>query len=239
MSYFFYKRKLTLYNLTAQTSTKPGYFAIWTELTSGRASNEIASAFVAILNKVVEDHPSVTDIACWFDISVPQNRNSHISQAILELLWKHAEINSILLQYSMVGHSCVQLVDCMHKQIEDDLRVTELYSTISFLKLLIKVNRKKPYRVIQLGQSNFKNYMNASKLLQFSLIPYTKVYQHKLTNDDLHCVQYKLSHGNDSFEEVCWKKGNYTTKEYQTESDANSISATGRENYRSTKTNSR
>ena len=29
------------------------------------------------------------------------------------------------------------------------------------------------------------------------------------------------------FEEICWKKGNYTTKEYQTESDANSIGATG------------
>ena len=53
-----------------------------------------------------------------------------------------------------------------------------------------------------MGQSDFKDYMNASKLLQFSLIPYTKVYQLKFTNGDLHCVRYKLSHGNDSFEAV-------------------------------------
>ena len=53
-----------------------------------------------------------------------------------------------------------------------------------------------------MGQSDFKDYMNASKLLQFSLIPYTKVYQLKFTNDDLHCVQNKLSHGNDSCEAV-------------------------------------
>ena len=36
---FFYKRKLNLYNLTAITSDKQGYCAIWTELTSGRAGN--------------------------------------------------------------------------------------------------------------------------------------------------------------------------------------------------------
>ena len=129
-------------------------------MTSGRAGNDIASAFVAILNKVVEDHPSVTDIVCWSDSCVPQNRNSHISQAILEFQWKHADINSILLKYSLVGHSCVQEVDYMHKQIEDDMRVAEFYSPISFLRVLIKVNRKKPYRVIQMGQLDFKDYMN-------------------------------------------------------------------------------
>ena len=80
------------------------------------------------------------------------------------------------------------------------MRVAEFYSSISFLRVLIKVNREKPYRVIQMGQSDFKDYINASKLLQFSVIPYTKVYQVKFTNDDQHCVQYKLSHGNDLFE---------------------------------------
>ena len=83
------------------------------------------------------------------------------------------------LKYSLVGHSCVQEVDCMYKQIEDAMHVAEFYSPISFLRVLIEVNRKKPYRVIQMGQSDFKDYMNASKLLQFSLIPYTKVYQWK------------------------------------------------------------
>ena len=102
---------LNIYNLTAQTSTKQGCCDIWTELTSGRADNDIASAAIAILNKVVEDHPTVTDIVCWSDSCVLQNRNSHILQAILEFLWKHAEINSILLKYPLVCHSCVQDVN--------------------------------------------------------------------------------------------------------------------------------
>ena len=52
---FFYKRKLTLYNLTAMVSKKQGYCAIWIECMSGRAGNEIASAFVQILKTVVLD----------------------------------------------------------------------------------------------------------------------------------------------------------------------------------------
>ena len=57
---FFYKRKLTLNNLTAMTSSKQGYCAIWTECMSGRAGNDIASAFIQIPNKVSADHPDVT-----------------------------------------------------------------------------------------------------------------------------------------------------------------------------------
>ena len=55
----------------------------------------------------------------------------------------------------------------MHKQIEDAMQVAEFYSPISFLHLLLKVNRLAPYRVIQMVENNFKDYMNSSKLLQF------------------------------------------------------------------------
>ncbi len=71
---FFYKRKLTLYNLTAMTSSKQGYCAIWTECVSGRAGNDIASAFIQILNKVAADHPSVTEIIKQF-LSISVNKD--------------------------------------------------------------------------------------------------------------------------------------------------------------------
>ena len=61
---FFYKRKLNLYNLTSITSDKQGYCAIWTEVTSGRAGNNIASAFTTILKKIVPDNPNKTDFIC-------------------------------------------------------------------------------------------------------------------------------------------------------------------------------
>ena len=45
---FFYKRKLTMYNLTASTSSKQCYCSIWTEIASGRADNDIVSSFISI-----------------------------------------------------------------------------------------------------------------------------------------------------------------------------------------------
>ena len=44
------------------TSTKQGYCAIWTECISGRAGNDITSAFIQILKKVGNNHPNVTKI---------------------------------------------------------------------------------------------------------------------------------------------------------------------------------
>ena len=199
---FFYKRKLTLYNLTAMTSSKQGYCAIWTECVSGRAGNDIASAFIQILNKVAADHPNVTEIICWSDSCVPQNRNSHISQAILEYLSKQRQINVITMKYSLAGHSCVQEVDNMHQKIEVAMQVTKFYSPLSFLRILLKVNRNRPCRVIQMKNEDFKDFQNSSKMLQFSNVPFTKVFQLQFRKDDLHTVGYKLSHSNTNFNHV-------------------------------------
>ena len=120
-----------MYNLPAITSEKQGYCTIWTEAMSGRAGNDIASAFICILNKIASDEPHINNIICWSNSCVPQNRNSHILQAILESP-----------EYSLAGHLCVQEVDIMHKQIEDAMQVSEFYLPISFLRMLFNVNQK-------------------------------------------------------------------------------------------------
>ena len=50
---FFYKRKLTMYNLITITSKKQGYCTIWIEAMSGRSGNDIASAFICILSNSI------------------------------------------------------------------------------------------------------------------------------------------------------------------------------------------
>ena len=140
------------------TSSKQGYCAIWTECVSGRAGNDIASAFIQILNKVAADHPKVIELICWSDSCVPQNRNSHISQAILEYLSKQSKINVVTMKYSLVGHSYVQEVDKMRQEIEAAIGVTEFYPPLSFLRILLKVNRNRPYRVIQMKSEDFKDF---------------------------------------------------------------------------------
>ena len=156
---------------------------------SGQAGNDIASAFIQILNKIAANHPNVTDLICWSDSCVPQDRNSHISQAILEYLSKQSKINVVTMKYSLAGYSCVQEVDKMHQEIEVAMRVTEFYSPLSFPRILLKVNRNRPYRVIQMKSENFKDFQNSSKMLQFSNVPYAKVFQLKFRKDDLHTVE--------------------------------------------------
>ena len=46
------------------------------------------------------------------------------------------------MKYSLAGHLCVQEVDNMHQQIEDAMQISEFYLPISFLRMLLKVNRK-------------------------------------------------------------------------------------------------
>ena len=125
----FYKRKLTMYNLTASTSSKQGYCSILTEMTSGRAGNDTATSFISILKKALVDHPNITDRICCLDSCIPQNRNSHISQAILEFLLHIQTINTITIKYFLCGN--VQEADKMHKQIEDAMQVAKFYSPIS------------------------------------------------------------------------------------------------------------
>ena len=140
--------------LTASTSSKQAFCSMQTETTSGKAGNDIASSFISVLKKVLVDHTNITDIIYWSDSCVSQNRIFHISQAILEFLLQVETINTVTVKYSLSEHSCLQEVDNMHKQIEDARQVAELYSPTSFLRILQKVNRNQPYRVIQMRKED-------------------------------------------------------------------------------------
>ncbi|GBN01883.1 hypothetical protein AVEN_63111-1 [Araneus ventricosus] len=60
-----YLRKLNVYNLTAYyTPTKQVYCALWSEHLSGRAGNDIASAFHKVLTVRTEEH-DITELITW------------------------------------------------------------------------------------------------------------------------------------------------------------------------------
>ena len=119
---FLYKRKLTLYNLTAHT-VKRGYCAIWNDALSGRA----ASVFLRTMENIVQDHPNATTFKTWSDSYVPQNRNQGISQAVIEFVSRHQHIKTVNMKYSIPGHSAVQEVGSLHSQIEHAMRFAEFY----------------------------------------------------------------------------------------------------------------
>ena len=80
---FYYKRKLSQYNLTGHCSlNKKGYCVLWHELMAGRGGNDIASAVTCMLERILADVPAIETFILWFDSCVPQNRNSYMSAAL-------------------------------------------------------------------------------------------------------------------------------------------------------------
>ena len=159
---------------------------------AGRSGNDLASAFCKILSDVAEEN-DVGDLIPWSDSCVPQNRNSILSNAVLHFLRDNPNINSITMKYSLPGHSCVQEVDHAHSEIEKLMRKTDFYSPIGLIRMLKQVNRKNPYRVIQMKPRDFKDYSLTAKLFNYKSVPFSNVAVLKFTQTS-HIIHFKSSH---------------------------------------------
>ena len=105
---FYYKRRLTVYNLTLYSlKDSQGYCAIWHERIGGRSGNEMASALTVLLTKLISAMPHIARIKLWSDSCIPQNRNSHMSSALLHFLRNHPQLQVIEQKFQEPGHSCV------------------------------------------------------------------------------------------------------------------------------------
>lgn len=194
ISCFFYHSKLNVYNLTGHFSrNKQVYCSVWNETLAGKSGNDIASGLQAILTTVFADNPDLKHLTLWCDSCVPQNRNSLMSYAILDFLKRNEHIEYIEVKYSTPGHSGVQEIDNVHSRIEHVLSTAEFYSPVSLMKLLKKVDSKKPFKIVQMTNSDVLDYASCSKTLDYVQIPYTKVTSLKFTQCYF-TVLYKTSH---------------------------------------------
>lgn len=178
------------------------YCALWHEGLVGRSGHDLASAVIICLQNIIKDHSSVENIITWSDSCVPQNRNSIISCAMIKLLILNPNIKSIHMKYSVPGHSCIQEVDNAHSQIEKTLQKLEVWSPLGLVRTLLKVNRKIPFKIIQMRQDNFKNYYIIAKQYRFNLVPYASVAQLFFIRTNLSIIQYKLCHGFNDFDTI-------------------------------------
>lgn len=177
VSSFYYKRKLTCYNLTAHSSLNDKtYCAVWDESMSGRGADEIASCMVKILNCVVRECPQIVKIILWSDSCVPQNRNSIMSFALKKFQLEN-KIPCIEQKYCEPGHSSVQKIDAVHSKIEKQLKYRDIYSPPALYNCLkaIPDTPKVKLVVLEMKKNDFKNYSSPSKLLVFKSVPYMTV----------------------------------------------------------------
>lgn len=195
VSNFFYKRKFSVYNLTAHCSANnKTYCAFWHENITGRAGNHIASALIKILTRIITDLPDINKIILWSDSCVAQNRNSVMSFALSYFLSKHREIKSIEQKFSEPGHGNIQEIDAIHSLIERTLRYSEIYSPVSLLRCLKTLSGDKGKLVIiQMKKNDFLDYQKISKSFNYNSVPYTKIKYSIINSDTLFYISYKLS----------------------------------------------
>jgi len=204
VSNFFYKRKLNVYHLTAHCSlSKQSYGALWPETMSGRSGNDIASALVCLLERLVNDHPDqLEEVVLWSDSCVPQNRNKIMTSAIMLFLQSHPSIKVITQKFCEPGHSDIQEVDNVHSQLEKALQTSEVYSPLGLVRILCKVPRKKPLKLTQLKKEDIREYRGEAENFRFECIPFSKVKALQYASEHPMTVRYKLSFADDWTETI-------------------------------------
>lgn len=181
ISCFYYTSKLTVYNLTGHCNLdNSATNAIWDETKNGRSGDEIASALTKILVRVVKNLPSyITKIILWSDSCVPQNKNSHMSMALINFLQSEEakNIQEIEQKFSEPGHGNIQEVDCVHSIIERNLRHQEIYSPLGLVRALTKIQSKIKLYFVQMQDTDFRSFHDEAVKLGFGQIPYKKLNQ--------------------------------------------------------------
>lgn len=93
----------------------------------------------------------------------------------LKRFMKDNNIDEIIQKYSCPGHSAIQEVDNIHSHIEKVLRVREVFSPVSLVRVLKNVRRKAPFKIIQMQGHHFTDYQREVIGMKFHQVPFTKV----------------------------------------------------------------
>ena len=198
VSNFFYKRKLNVYHLTAHYSlTKQCYGVLWPESLSGRSGNDIASGLVRILENIIKDNPSVTEMTLWSDSCTPQNRNRIMTAALMLFIQRNPSVTLLTQKFCEPGHSSIQEVDNLHSQIEKVVTNCEIFSPLGLVRVLCKTPRKKPLKLTQLRMNDMRDYLSETNRLRFDGIPFTKVKAIQYSADNT--VSYKTSFADENW----------------------------------------
>lgn len=198
VSCFFYTSKLTVYNLTAHCDiTKSAVNALWDETRNGRSGDDLASALVRILKEIVNALPdTVTKLILWSDSCIPQNRNSHMSTALITFLTSNdsKNITEITQKFSEPGHGNVQEVDAVHSLIERNLRHQEIYSPLSLLRALLKIKSNVLKLIItQMQDADFLSFQSEARKFGFHQIPYKQVKSITYSKKEWYIIKYQIS----------------------------------------------
>lgn len=211
-SVFYYKRKLSVYNMTAtvctqNTNDRITYCAVWSEGLCGRSGNDIASAVMRILESILQDFSNTEHIILWSDSCVPQNKNKILSSALLRVMYERHNIKTIIQKFSEPGHSQIQEIDAVHSTIDRFLKLKQIHSPLHLISYLENYRSKKvKLKIIKMLPHDFKMYSVLANKLSFDCVPFTKIKSIKYDKNDLFALQYKTSLSKNKYHSTCLRK---------------------------------
>lgn len=160
----FYKRQLSIYNLTVYNcSTCEGINYMWPETEGGRGANEIASCLTRYLKEEVAE--PVTQVTMYSDTCSGQNKNSHMCAALISTIKDHPSLQVIDHKFLVPGHTFMEC-DQIHAHIEKKKRKApmEIHHPRDWFNFI----RTIPYKSSNLLVREMKqhHFLNFSSLLQ-------------------------------------------------------------------------
>lgn len=92
----------------------------------------------------------------------------------MDFLKSKEGIKSMTMRYSIPSHSCVQKVDNAHTAVEKAVSATDFCLSLRLIRILLKVNRLRPYRVIEM-HTDFKHFASLPKFYNYRQTLFTQV----------------------------------------------------------------
>ena len=112
----YYKTKLQVYTLTFyELNTHDGFCYVLDEMNGGLTSDVFAWFYFTHFKEYLQENPTVETLIVWSDGCGYQNRNTRLSNALLEL----ARLTNVTIiqKYLISGHTQIEC-DSMHSCIE-------------------------------------------------------------------------------------------------------------------------
>ena len=148
---FYYKRKLSSYNLTTyEQNTRAGTCYLWPETAGKRGASEIGTCLMKTLLSLPK---STTHVSLFSDCCGGQNRNRYMS-ACLSYVVRTSHIKVIEQKFLESGHTQME-VDSIHSAIEASKKKVDVYHPNDWVNVIKLARRSNPYKVVQLEHDDF------------------------------------------------------------------------------------
>lgn len=160
ISNFYYKRKLSLYNLTTYSlGNRDVKCFLWAEMDGKRGACEVGSCLVQYISSLPD---TIDHVILYSDCCSGQNRNQYIFAALLFALEQNPHIKSIEQKFLVSGHTEME-VDSVHSAIEKAASVVELYSYDDWYTTIRLARKRHPYQVVLMDKDAFIDLKAMSK----------------------------------------------------------------------------